>query len=107
MPDRRRFIAIRIPVPESGSNQRGDRDHERLPLVDFVVVTLTPAELIKSKRCTPGCIAATTKVSRCGCPCAGRFHGLVATADVTALIDARRSGRHRLDDLEMINHAAA
>lgn len=68
---------------------------------------MTPAELIKSKRCTPGCIAATTKVNRCGCPCSGRYHALVATADITALIDARRSGRDRLDDLEVVTDAAA
>lgn len=71
------------------------------------MVTLTPAELIKSERCTPGCLAATTTLSRCKCPCKGAFHALVATADVSGLIDARRSGRDILTDADLVEHAAA
>ena len=68
---------------------------------------MTPAELIKERRCTPGCLAATTKPNRCSCPCGTAYHGLTSRADITALIESRQTGRDLLGDLAMVTHAAA
>jgi hypothetical protein len=68
---------------------------------------MTPMELVTGRHCTPGCLAATTSVSRCKCPCSGRYHALVANADVSALIEARRSGRDLQTDADLVERAAA
>ena len=63
---------------------------------------MTISDLIQQKHCTAACVAAITSPARCRCPCSGEFHGLVSTADITALIDAHRAGLHRLTDLEVL-----
>jgi len=63
---------------------------------------VTVADLIIHNRCTAACVAAVTTPTRCKCPCAGEFHGLVGNAHVDALIEARRAGLDRLTDLQVI-----
>lgn len=63
---------------------------------------VTAADLIRSGACTSACIAAVTGTNRCTCPCAGEHHGLLSRADISALIDARRHGLHRLTDGEIV-----
>ena len=63
---------------------------------------MTVADLIEHNRCTAARIAAITSPPRCKCPCAGEFHGLVAAADITTLIDGRRRGLRHLTDLEVL-----
>ena len=87
-------------------DKRGEIDHETLSVLVPAVVTVTPMELIRDRQCTPGCLAATTGVSRCTCPYGGRFHALVAGADVSALIESRRSGLDRRTDLLVVTDAA-
>ena len=41
---------------------------------------ITVAQLLAERGCTPGCLVART--ARCACPCAGRLHGLLASAPV-------------------------
>lgn len=69
---------------------------------------MTPRQLIAEKRCTAGCLTATsTTTGRCGCAyCGGKLHGLLADADVIALTDGRLAGLHRLSDAEVVSNAA-
>ena len=63
---------------------------------------MTPADLIRDNACTAACIAAITAPSRCKCPCGGIHHGALRDVDITALLDARRLGYHRLSDAEIV-----
>jgi hypothetical protein len=65
----------------------------------------TAAEFIREGCCTSACLAAITEPGRCSCPCGGEFHGLLSGADLTALLDGRRLGLHRLTDAEIVGAA--
>lgn len=67
---------------------------------------MTPRQLITEKRCSHGCLTATTTTQRCECPCRGAYHSLVTDADVTALADSRVAGLHRMTDAEVIARVA-
>lgn len=59
-------------------------------------------DLLDDRSCTAACITAATKAHRCTCACAGRHHGLIATASIDGLLDARRTGLSALTDLEVL-----
>lgn len=69
---------------------------------------MTPADLVRDRQCSPGCLAATSSPARCVCPrCHGVWHGVLANADITAMAEARRAGRDRLDDSQVVADAVA
>lgn len=68
---------------------------------------MTPRELIDSGSCTPRCLLATSPASTCKCGgCQSRTHGLLTDVHLDGLIEARRSGYHRLTDSEILGGAA-
>lgn len=72
------------------------------------VLPVTPRELIADRQCTAACLTAVTPPDRCTDPrCQGALHGALAMADVSALIEARRSGVDLRTDLELVENAAA
>lgn len=63
---------------------------------------MTPADMIKTGTCSAKCLLAASPIDRCKCPCQGRHHSILLTADVTALVEARRIGIHHLTDGEIV-----
>lgn len=103
----------RVPTP-TDEQLKDAAEHQKMPTIESAGLpaesgeNMTPKELVKQKVCSAACLSAMAPDRRCRCQrCGGHLHGILANADITALIDARRYGRDLLDDLEVIADAAA
>lgn len=67
----------------------------------------TPRELLTAGGCWSACLIATRRVDQCRCRCQGAYHGLLAAADMSGLLDARRAKLDQLDDQAVIRRAAS
>src|SRR6476660_8809414 len=64
------------------------------------------SDLIKDGACSPPCLLAVTSTYTCRCTCNGSLHGLLTTACVDSLLDARRAGLHLISDADLIEGTA-
>jgi hypothetical protein len=66
---------------------------------------LTAADLIADKSCSASCLLAAVADAECGCPCGGRWHGVLArtlvpdTSTFRRPLSAPQPGPHLLDEL--------